>query len=100
MAGRAVAITETSTLAIAPAPVQSVSDEPGPTAREPERRPCVLALRDFAEKHQLALADASARWEHLAKEGLPYLTLLDNTINHPDDRGHRLFAEELWKCFR
>ena len=68
--------------------------------REPERRPYVLALRDFADKHQLALADASARWQHLAKEGLPYLTLLDNTINHPDDRGHRLFAEELWKCFQ
>lgn len=67
--------------------------------REAERRPYVLALRDFADRHKLGLADASARWEHLAKEGLPYLTLLDNTINHPDDRGHRLFAEELWKCF-
>jgi lysophospholipase L1-like esterase len=68
--------------------------------REGERRPYVLALRDFAGKHQVALADAAARWEHLAKEGLPYLTLLHNTINHPDDRGHQLFAEELWKCFR
>jgi lysophospholipase L1-like esterase len=68
--------------------------------REAERRPYVLALREFASKHQLGLADASARWQHLAKEGLPYLTLLDNTINHPDDRGHRLFAEELWKCFQ
>jgi lysophospholipase L1-like esterase len=68
--------------------------------REPERRPYVLALRDFATKHHVGLADASARWEHLAKEGIPYLTLLDNTINHPDDRGHRLFAEELWKCFQ
>lgn len=68
--------------------------------REAEHRPYVLALRDFATKHQTGLADASARWEHLAKEGLPYLSLLDNTINHPDDRGHRLFAEELWKCFQ
>lgn len=67
--------------------------------REVEKRPYVLALRDFANRHQLGLADASARWEHLWKEGLPYLTLLHNTINHPDDRGHRLFAEELWKCF-
>lgn len=67
--------------------------------REQERRPYVLALRAFAEKHQLATADAAARWEHLWKEGLPYMTLLDNTINHPDDRGHRLFAEEMWKCF-
>jgi lysophospholipase L1-like esterase len=66
---------------------------------EPEKRPYVLALRDFAGRHGVALADASARWEHLWKEGLPYLTLLHNTINHPDDRGHRLFAEELWKCF-
>lgn len=67
--------------------------------REPERRPSVLALRKFANTHNVALADAAARWEHLWKEGLPYLTLLYNTINHPDDRGHRLFAEELWKCF-
>ncbi|MDB6072919.1 MAG: Lipolytic protein family, partial [Verrucomicrobiaceae bacterium] len=67
--------------------------------REAEKRPYVLALRDFATRHQLGLADASARWEHLWKEGLPYLTLLNNTINHPDDRGHRLFAEELWNCF-
>ncbi len=64
-----------------------------------EQRPYVLALREFAESRGLALADASSRWEHLWKEGLPYITLLHNTINHPDDRGHRLFAEELWKCF-
>lgn len=68
--------------------------------RGTEQRPYVLALRAFAEKHNLGLADASARWEHLWKEGLPYLTLLHNTINHPDDRGHLLFAEELWKNFR
>ena len=68
--------------------------------REPEHRPYVLALRTFAGKRKVALADAAARWEHLWKEGLPYLTLLHNTINHPDDRGHRLFAGELWKCFQ
>jgi hypothetical protein len=67
---------------------------------EPERRPYVLALREFAERHHVALADASSRWAHLYQEGLPYITLLHNTINHPDDRGHRLFAEELWKCFQ
>jgi hypothetical protein len=68
--------------------------------REAEKRPYVLGLREFADKRQIGLADASARWEHLWKEGLPYLTLLDNTINHPDDRGHRIFAEELLKCFK
>ncbi|MCC7494394.1 MAG: hypothetical protein IT204_18700 [Fimbriimonadaceae bacterium] len=66
---------------------------------EPEKRPYVLALREFATTHQLALADAAARWEHLAKEGIPYTTLLRNGINHPDDRGHALFADELLKCF-
>ena len=67
--------------------------------REAEKRPYVIALREFAQKHNVGLADAAARWQHLALEGIPYLTLLHNTINHPDDRGHRLFAEELWKCF-
>ncbi|MHB8898066.1 MAG: SGNH/GDSL hydrolase family protein [Thermoguttaceae bacterium] len=67
--------------------------------REGENRPYVLALRAYAQQHNLALADASARWEHLWKEGLPYVTLLRNGINHPDDRGHALFADELMKCF-
>jgi lysophospholipase L1-like esterase len=67
--------------------------------RGQECRPYVKGLHAFAQTHRVALADASARWEHLWKEGLPYMTLLHNTINHPDDRGHRLFAEELWKCF-
>ena len=67
--------------------------------REPDRRPYVLALRAFAERHQVALADASSRWGHLWREGIPYVTLLSNGINHPDDRGHALFADELMKCF-
>lgn len=69
------------------------------TLREPERRPYVLALRRLAESRGLALADATARWEHLWKEGIPYVTLLRNGINHPDDRGHALFADELMGCF-
>ena len=69
------------------------------TLREPEKRGYVLNLREFAEQHKLGLADASARWEHLWKEGLPYVTLLRNNINHPEDRGHALFANELMKCF-
>jgi len=68
--------------------------------RERESRPYVIALKKFAQDKRLALADASARWEHLADEGIPYVILLKNSINHPDDRGHRMFAEELWKCFR
>ena len=67
--------------------------------REPDRRLYVLAMRAFADRRGLAVADASSRWAHLWKEGLPYVTLLRNGINHPDDRGHALFADELMRCF-
>ena len=41
--------------------------------KQPESRPTVGFLRNFAARHGLPLADASRRWEHLAAEGLPYL---------------------------
>ena len=66
---------------------------------ESDPRPYVAGLRQFAEKHHVALADASLRWGHLVKEGIPYVTLLCNSINHPDDRGHRIFAEALVELF-
>lgn len=69
------------------------------TLRQPESRPYVALLLEFAARHRLAVADASSRWGHLWKEGLPYPTLLHNGINHPDDRGHAIFADELMKCF-
>ncbi len=64
-----------------------------------ETRDFNLFLREFAAEKKLALADASSRWEHLKHEGIPYTILLANGINHPDDTGHRMFAEELIKCF-
>ena len=67
--------------------------------RSPECRPYVGFLFKFAEEHRLAVADASSRWAHLWREGVPYITLLRNGINHPDDRGHAIFADELLKCF-
>lgn len=62
-------------------------------------RPYVAGLRRFAAEHHLALADASRRWAHLWREGLPYLTLLANCINHPDERGHEIFAQVLMELF-
>lgn len=62
-------------------------------------RPYVRLLHQLADTHGVAIADASARWGHLWREGLPYTTLLANGINHPDDRGHAIFADELMKCF-
>jgi len=59
----------------------------------------VAGLRAFAQKHGVALADASRRYCHLTKEGIPFITLMVNSLNHPDDRGHRLFALSLMELF-
>ena len=67
---------------------------------EEDPRAYVHGLRQFAAKHKVALADASLRWGHLVKEGIPYTTLLVNSINHPDDRGHEMFAQSLMDIFR
>ena len=67
--------------------------------RTPETRPYVKGLLAFAAAQNLAVADASSRWAHLWKEGVPYTTMLQNGINHPDDAGQRFFAEELLKLF-
>lgn len=57
-------------------------------------RPYVAFLREFASSRGVAIASVSRRWERLFGEGIAYPTLLRNGINHPDDRGHRIFAEE------
>ncbi len=66
---------------------------------ETDPRPYVAGLRQFAAQHRVALADTSLRWGHLLKEGIPYVTLLSNSINHPDDRGHEIFARALMELF-
>jgi len=71
----------------------------GRRARGPDRRPAVAFLRRFARNNGIPLADVSKRWESLEKEGIPYETLLKNGVNHPGDRGHVIFAEELMRFF-
>jgi len=58
------------------------------------------ALRDSAAENGVGLADVSRMWRDLAGQGIPYLTLLANRINHPDNRGHRLFADALIEFFK
>jgi hypothetical protein len=67
--------------------------------RDPDRRRNCDGLRQIALEKNVGLSDAAKRWEHLWREGLPYITLLYNGINHPDDRGHKLFVDELMKFF-
>ena len=62
-------------------------------------RPYVAGLRQFAVKHDVALADAARRYGRLWRQGLPYSTLMLNSINHPDARGMKLFADALMELF-
>lgn len=62
-------------------------------------RSYVKGLRLFADKHHVALADAALRYGRLWRQGIPYLTLMENNINHPNVFGHTLFADSLMALF-
>lgn len=62
-------------------------------------RAYVRGLKEFAEANNLALADGSTRYCALWRQGIPYMTLMTNAINHPDYRGHALFADALLALF-
>lgn len=64
-----------------------------------DNRQAVELMRQVARETGVGLADVSRRWDHLCQEGLPYITLLWNGINHPDNRGHELFVRELMTFF-
>lgn len=63
------------------------------------RAPMCRGSGYFTANNRVALADASLRWGRLWRQGLPYSTLLLNNINHPDERGMRLFADALMEVF-
>ena len=62
-------------------------------------RPYVKALRVFAAREGVGLADAARLWGGLWRRGIPYMTLETNNINHPDAFGMSLFAEALKPLF-
>lgn len=69
------------------------------TGCDEDPRPYVKFLRDFASRNRVGLADASLRWGHLWREGLPYETLFVNNINHPNAKGMSFFADALMDFF-
>lgn len=62
---------------------------------QPDGRPYVDFLRRFSAQRGIALAEVARAWESLWRFGLPYPSLLSNGINHPDDRGHEIYANEI-----
>ena len=55
----------------------------------------VQAARDEANKRNVPIADAYARWELMEKQGVDTTSLLANRVNHPVPEMHDLFVEEI-----
>ncbi len=73
---------------------------PIPTLRPlSDPRPYVHALRELAAENDVAYADAAEEWVTLWRRGIPHVSLLANSINHPDERGHEIFARSLMRLF-
>ncbi|MBI1323567.1 hypothetical protein GC170_10325 [bacterium] len=69
------------------------------TVGDADTRPYVAALKMFASNAKVPLADASAIWADLKRQGLPYTSLLSNGINHPGKTGLKIYAEALAMIF-
>ncbi len=63
-------------------------------------REYVRFLRRFTAENDIPLADASLRYGRLWRQGIPYNTLMMNSINHPDARGMKIFADSLMALFQ
>jgi hypothetical protein len=63
-------------------------------------RAYVKGVRLFAQKNQVAVAEGSLRYGRLWRQGIPYITLMENNINHPNVYGHTLFADSLMALFQ
>jgi hypothetical protein len=62
-------------------------------------RAYVKGVRLFAQENQVAVAEGSLRYGRLWRQGIPYITLMENNINHPNVYGHTLFADSLMALF-
>ncbi len=72
---------------------------PHQRAIDADPRGYVKGLRTFAATQHIALADASLRWGRLWRQGIPYMTLMLNAINHPNATGMKLFGDSLMELF-
>ncbi|WP_367871228.1 PVC-type heme-binding CxxCH protein [Luteolibacter sp. Populi] len=62
-------------------------------------RPYVAFLRKLPEQYPVLIADGSARYGRLWRQGIPYTSLMVNSINHPNARGMKIFADALEELF-
>lgn len=62
-------------------------------------RAYVKWVRRFATANNVALADASLRYGRLWRQGLPWTSLMVNSMNHPDARGMAIFVDSIFALF-
>jgi putative membrane-bound dehydrogenase-like protein len=62
-------------------------------------RPHVAFLKQFAAGNPVLLADASARYGRLWRQGIPFTSLMVNSVNHPNADGMKIFADTLIGLF-
>ncbi len=60
--------------------------------------PYIALIHELGATNDLAVADVSWRWQHLSSEGLRADIMLVNLLNHPNNRGHEIYAEEILRC--
>ena len=70
--------------------------ENGSAQRQPTYN---AALKEAAEAKGAAVADVYTEYNHLGSHGVPPWSTLHNWINHPDDRGHAVYADMLLSFF-
>ena len=66
---------------------------------ENDPRPLIKGLRRFTAENNVPFADTPTLYGKLSYAGIPYLTLMTNNINHPNEFGMKLFANALITIF-
>ncbi|MBX9721748.1 MAG: SGNH/GDSL hydrolase family protein [Candidatus Obscuribacterales bacterium] len=56
-------------------------------------------IPDLALKYKFGCVRVTRHWKNAYIEGMRPELLLADGLNHPNDRGHEIFANELMKCF-
>ena len=64
-----------------------------------DSRQYVTYLRKFCADNNIALADASIIYGKLRYAGIPYMTTLLNSVNHPDALGMKILADSVLALF-
>lgn len=62
--------------------------------------PYYSVVKDLALNNKIGIADVARRWNYLYYEGLDPSLMQANNFNHPNNRGHEIYAEELMKCLQ